>query len=182
MNAAPGRVRGDQGLTLIEVIVASVMILLIFVPVSNFLATGDRVIANSQSNRVLVAEANSQVTTVIQGAFPPAHFPTNWASAPSWPSATTCTSDPGMCPSGTQDSIKWTAWMTGGWCVLESTHSWGNGTVSATTVPTYHVAVKVSAPEGQSGTGRALASGEFAVATGGPSTGVKVSSCPLGLS
>lgn len=183
VTRAPGRRRGDDGLTLIEVIVASVMILLIFVPVSNFLASGDRVIANSQSNRVLVAVANAEVTSVLQGKFPPPNFPAKWTTSAAWPSTSTCTAHASLCPSGTQDSVKWKALVTGGWCALNTTtNQWGNGKVPANTVPTYHVAVKVTAPEGQSGTGRALAQGEFAQATGGPSATETVSSCPLGLS
>ncbi len=189
VTRAPGRRRGDDGLTLIEVIVASVMILLIFVPVSNFLASGDRVIANSQSNRVLVAVANAEVTSVLQGKFPPPNFPAKWTTSAAWPSTSTCTAHAGLCPSGTQDSVKWKALVTGGWCALiktttahPGTYKWGNGKVLPNTVPTYHVAVKVTAPEGQSGTGRALAQGEFAQATGGPSATETVSSCPLGLS
>lgn len=183
MTKTSERRRGDDGLTLIEVIVASVMILLIFVPVSNFLASGDRIIANSQSNRVLVAVANSEVTTVLQEKFPPANLPTKWTTAPAWPSSSTCTAHASLCPSGTQDSVKWSAVVTGGWCALDTTtHQWGNGTVTAKTVPTYHVAVKVTASEGRNGTSRALAQGEFPVATTGPSANLTVSSCPLGLS
>jgi Tfp pilus assembly protein PilV len=164
---------GDDGIGILEILIAFVVFMICFVPLLQLFPEGARVIATSASTRLAANVANSTLQNYQSSVTPPSfaathNVPPTWASAPR-----TATSQGGQ---------TFQIYTIGGWC--RSSTAPGNGTVLATDQPSYHLVVKVGWGKGltnSSVTNVVVDSTELPTVTGAPTAGTAVLECPLGL-
>ena len=189
--------RGDEGVGLIEIVVAIAFFAILFVPLANLLTRGDSAIAGAQDTRTAGGIADQQLAADQQSTFP-GTWNVNTSNSAAWPATPTGYACPTtgatvgqafICEvvNGTQYNI----YTVGGWCVLNPhTVAWGNGTVvNGTGTPpspvpaTYHVVVRVTwnGKTASNTTNSVDDSTEIPSSSGSPAVGTNVQSCPLGL-
>ncbi len=147
----------EQGVSLLDAVIGTMVILLVLVPVSLLLGSaGNTVGANSDrltAQGLAAGWVNQELSTALTSSLGPgdscssgsnpAYTTTGWTNVNcpgtslAWPTSATTT----MTVGGNLYDI----YIVGGWCVLSSSGgTWGNGTASTTSPATYAVAVKVS--------------------------------------
>ena len=188
---------GDDGVGVVELMIAFVVFMICFVPLLELLPAGARVIAQSADQRLAASVANATLQDYQSSVTPPT-FSSATTPAPSW-SAPTFSPATNVAPSWaaatrtatTQSGVAFQIYTIGGWC--RSSVSSGNGTLLATDQPTYHIVVKVG--WGRNLTANSTAnvvvdSTELSTVDGAPTftdpvtqqpTGIVVNECPLGL-
>ena len=185
--------RRDDGVGLIEVMVALVVFMVCFLPLMMFLPAGSKVIVNSEDQRSATALAYSNLQNDQQSVFPG----TTWyvgTSTQTWTAAGILpqngqpnTTVPGVTTTtATQDGVTFQIYTEGGWCVANaSPGGFANGTVSSSAPPSYHVVIKVGWGPGISMTqvhkNVVVDSTELSSVSGAPPSTTVVNSCPLGL-
>jgi hypothetical protein len=182
--------RTDEGVGLIEIVVALAFFAILFIPLANLLTTGDSAIAGAQNSRTAGGIADQQLAADQQSTFPgtwnqSVNNPAVW---PTVPSPATCPSVNAVVGQAFQcqvvNGVPFYIFTVGGWCVLNSAQGgWGNGSVQSGIPPTYHVAVRVT------WNGKPAANTQYFVDdstempsnTGAPVPTTNVQSCPLGM-
>lgn len=171
-------------------VIALVVLMVVMLPVSGLLLTSDKAVANSQALAVAdgLAQqriAQERVSMATAAAFPPTSPPAYDGSCPGVGAETVDGYALVGCTTITRQV--YAIWEARGWCGVGSTNSWGTTTGSADTPPEYFVQVRVSwtptvptvsgqVPNGQ----RVVVSAPILTPAGSATTGVSLSSCPLG--
>ena len=163
----------DDGIGLVELLVAFLVFMICFVPLLQLLPEGAQVIATSADQRQATNVANSTLQDYQTTQTPPT-FASTSNLAPTWAQAVRTAT--------TQGGLVFEIYTLGGWC--RSPISPGTGTVLAADQPSYHIVVKV-------GWGKFISadstlhvvvdSTELPSVAGAPATGSVVNECPLGL-
>lgn len=172
------------GFALLDVVIASVVLMVILVPVATLLTTTVKMVGTAQgktqAQTLAVETMNQYVSATIHSGSLPAGLSDSWTADPSNPYFV--------------DGKPIYLFEAGGWCVAGSTSSnqYANGTVSTSpnNQPTYVIVVKA-----QWGSGASSATGAaHSVLTDGAmtvtpvilgtyaSSGTVLSHCPVGLS
>jgi Tfp pilus assembly protein PilV len=162
--------RGDEGIGVLEILVAFVVFMICFIPLLQMIPTGSGIIVYSADQRLATAVAN----TTLQSAQNTTTPGTDYTTVPTWATAPRTATQ--------QGGVTFEIYTVGGWCATSTTP--GNGLVTAADQPSYHVVVKVG--WGQYGTAEStdhvvVDSTELSTVTNAPATGVTVTSCPLAL-
>jgi hypothetical protein len=173
---------GDEGMTVVEVMVSVVVFLLVLVPFAALLEHTDSQIANSQ-DAITATGVLDSVTAQLQNSAFPGTWPTTLTHAAAWTAASPATLK--------TNGIRFHIYEAGGWCALTATKKiWGTYKVPTGTHGTYHVQVKVTWGPGATSPSTApeyvRGSTELPKITGvatptTPSAGKTVSSCSLKL-
>lgn len=181
---------GEDGVGLIEVLVALTIFLISFLPLVMFLPTGWKIIVNSEDQRFATALAYSTLQNDQQSPFPGTTWyvgtgPQTWTGVSGTPPAgAPNTTVPGVSTTtATQGGVTFQIYAAGGWCVADTTNvGFGNGTVTSSTPASYHVVVKVGWGPGISMSSThvnvVIDSTELSSVSGAPAS---TTACPLGL-
>jgi len=149
------------GIVLIDAIVASVMILIILLPIGTMLASADRNQQNDlnllSDQKVATGEVSQLLSTIAQNAAGPGdtcssgYYTNPGVTNIACPGATTSITWPSITSTGastlTQDGITFHVVAVGGWCALTS-NVWQNGTPASNQPMSFFVAVQVSQGSG----------------------------------
>jgi Tfp pilus assembly protein PilV len=150
---------GDEGLSLVEVIVALSVLLIAFLAVALLLQTNFEIIASTSDKQVAGSIATGIVNQQRQNAanqnaagyFGGVSFNTTAATAASWCNGTSCNAI-----TQKEQGTTYYVYVAGGWCFENSSGTWGDDTTTPTQVygpngsspypayPAYFVAVKVA--------------------------------------
>jgi Tfp pilus assembly protein PilV len=170
--------RGDDGMSIFEVMIAVVLLMIVLIPAAYLVTQSSGLVGNQRLESVGTKLAATQLATARSQGVPSSSSPTQ---TPAWPSSPTTTT--------TVDSEAFKIYQTGGWCTAATSGSsgqgWGNGTLtSGSPEPSYFAVVKVAWGPGASSASAPGSSVIMSLAlpgiTGAPTTGT-VSSCPLAL-
>ena len=171
----------EDGIGMIEIMVAFVVFMICFVPLLQLLPEGAKVISDSANQRVATSVANSQLQNA-QTTLNPPDFATNinvTNVTPTWATSSTRSAT-------TQSGTTFQIYTVGGWCI--SSASPGNGIIDSTVQPSYHIMVKVGWGRGinpNSTQHVVVDSTELSSVSGAPTVttpATHVLECPLGLS
>ena len=186
--------RNEDGVSLIDVTVASAILMVVLIPVAFLMINSTQTIANASTVRAASTVAGEQLTSLqseVTKTYPPTGLNASTATPAAWPTAAQCTTTPSLCPTPSVNGVAYHVYSAGGWCVL-SGGAWGGTASSPLTVtsnisPTYHVVVKVAWGLGASSgstTNDLVDPVELAgnTQTSAPAVGTSVQSCPLALS
>ena len=167
---------GDDGVGIMEIMVAFVVFMICFVPLLQLLPAGARIISQSANQRLAASVANSTLQKYQNSLTPPTFASTNNV-APTWASAVRTAT--------TQSGTTFEIYTASGWC--RTVVAPGNGTVTAADQPSYHIVVKVGWGRNltnQSTSNVVVDSTELPSVTGAPAVtapATVVNECPLGL-
>jgi hypothetical protein len=174
--------RDDDGVGLIEILVAFTVFMVCFLPLLIFLPSGSRIIVNSSNQRFATSIADQTLQSAQNSTFPGTWNVDQTTARTTWalltPTLMTTTQV-------VQGGVTFQVYTVGGWCVLDPSTGLWNGTLSSNPPgqPSYHVVVKVGWGRGisaSSTTNVVVDSTELSSTAGAPTTD-PVGSCPLGL-
>jgi hypothetical protein len=182
---------GDEGIGLVEILIAFTVFMICFIPLLKMIPTGAGIIVQSADQRLATAVANETLQDAQQTTIPPTTYAVP-SPLPSWASSPTCSVDPypptcwASAPRTASQpqpgGVTFEIYTAAGWCASDTTP--GNGTVSSSVQPSYHIVVKVGWGRNVSSastTQVVVDSTELSTVTGAPAVGNPVSACPLGL-
>jgi hypothetical protein len=182
----PARLRsggGDQGIGVVEILVAFTIFMVCFIPLLKMIPLGAGIITQSADQRLAIAVANETLQNAQQTTIPPAIYSVpsplpSWSlSPPTWASAPRTASQPQ--PGGVIFEI----YTASGWCATDTAPG-NTPSLTSSEQPSYHIVVKVGWGPSVSSASTAqvvVDSTELSTVTGAPAVNAPVSACPLGL-
>jgi hypothetical protein len=125
----------EDGVGIIEILMAFAVFMVCFLPLLMFLPTGAKVIVNSTNQRTATAIANTMLANAQNSTTPP-----DWTSSPpqvppTWPGVVGAAS--------TQDGVPFQIYTLSGWCAFNPTTGVWDTTWRTGDHASYHEVVKV---------------------------------------
>ena len=166
--------RTDDGIGMVEIMVAFVVFMICFIPLMQMLPSGEKIITYSADQRLAAAVANTTLendqNSVVAANDQDFTTVRTWAAAPR--------------TSTQQGGVTFQIFTVGGWCATDTTPGNAASGVLSTQQPSYHIVVKVGwgAKVNANSTDHVVVdSTELSTVAKAPAVGVPVVSCPLGL-